>query len=206
MIVDAQKNGRKIDSIVDVDYILRSNKYEMYIHDTFDVIIADNVFEHISNPIKWLQSLSALLRDNGYIFLCIPEYSKIFDRFRTPTTFSHILTDFLRDVPDLDPEHSVEVGIYYDMNFINEKNEIHNKISLDRAKNDYNKPHFGVHCHTFSSKTFVNKIMKPILMLNVVDLKILKCFPSDQASFTVILQKGTEKVNLTFDEFVAGSN
>lgn len=199
--VDAHKNERCADAIVAVDYIIHSNEYEKYIHDRFDVIIADNVFEHISNPIRWLQTLNALLEDNGYVFLRIPEYNVIFDKFRAPTTFAHILTDYIRNVPDLDPEHSVEVGIYYDMNYVREENKLHEKINFKRSLNDYNNPHYGVHCHTFSCRSFVNKIMKPILMLGVVDFKFLECSESGTGEFIIALQKSQEEVNLTFDEF-----
>lgn len=202
LIADAHKNGRCADTIVDVDYVIYSNEYEKYIRDRFDVIIADNVFEHISNPIKWLQTLSALLHDNGYVFLCIPEHGVGFDKYRTPTTFAHILTDYIRNVPDLDPEHSVEVGICYDMNYIREENKICEKINLERSLNDYMNPHYGVHCHTFSCKSFVNKIMKPILMLGIASFKIFECSEAGSGAFIVVLQKDSEEVNLTFDEFV----
>jgi glycosyltransferase involved in cell wall biosynthesis len=204
LLADARKNGRYTEAIVDIDYIIHSNEYEKCIHDKFDVIIADNVFEHISNPIRWLRTLSALLHDNAYAFLCIPEYTAIFDKFRAPTTFAHILTDYIRNVPDLDPEHGIEIGIYYDMGYIREENKIHEKINLERSLNDYKNPHYGMHCHTFSYKTFINKIMKPILMLGVVDFKILECSTNHNGgAFIVALQKGREEVALTFDEFVA---
>lgn len=207
LLTDAEKwtDQRNVKSIVDLDYLIESNDYSKYITDKFDAIIADNVFEHVSNPIKWLESMTALLNDDGYLFLGVPEFNKNFpisDRFRTLTTFSHLLTDYIRNVPDLDPEHSVEAGIYYDMTTISLPNVASEKINLERSLHDYRNPHFGVHCHTFSCDTFVNRIMKPILMLGVVDFKLLKCLPSENKYvFLVALQKGKEEISLTFEEF-----
>lgn len=203
LIADSTKKEKQSNAIVAVDYLVHSNDHEQYIQDKFDVIIADNVFEHVSNPIKWLKTLHDLLNEYGYIFLCIPEHAKCFDKFREHTTFAHIITDYIRDVPDLDPEHSVEVGILYDMNFIKEENLIHEKINFQRSLKDYHNPHYGVHCHVFSQRTFINKIMKPILMLGFFDLKIVDCQSNSKSSFIVILQKAVEKCSLTFDEFVS---
>ena len=152
LLNDAENSPSYSVNIVEPDYIVSSNSYEKDVHDTFDCIIADNVFEHIANPIKWLKTMSLLLEDRGCLFLRIPEYGTCFDRFRSPTNFAHLVSDYIRDVPDKDPVHSVEVGIYYDMNHIGEENNIADKINLERSINDYKNPHFGVHCHTFSGK------------------------------------------------------
>ena len=194
--VDAQSKEEE------VDYIVSSNEYEKYISDVFNAILADNVFEHISNPIPWLQSLTSLLEPNGYIFLRVPEYKKTFDKFRQQTAFAHLLTDYIRNVPDIDREHSVEVGIYYDMNYIKERNITEENINFERSIHDYNNPHYGVHCHTFSSDTFEKKIINPILMLGILDLSFVRIY-CDKGAFTIVLQKGKRDVSLTFEDFVA---
>ena len=101
------------------------------------MILADNVFEHISNPIRWLMSLEKLLNPNGYIFLCIPEYDQIFDRFRNTTDLGHLVADYFEGVPDLDPRHTVELELFYDMNYVNKPNILEDRLSIKRLQEVY---------------------------------------------------------------------
>jgi hypothetical protein len=106
-------------------------------------------------------------------------------------------SDYIRDIPDRNPEHSVEIGIYYGMNYIGEENNLRSKINLERSINDYDNPHFGVHCHTFSGKTFLNKVMKPILLLD-----IFIEFIQGKNCFIIVFRNTPSHANLSFEEFV----
>lgn len=202
LAADAEKSpSYKKEDIVPVDYIIKSNEYERYINDTFDMILADNVFEHISNPIRWLMSLEKLLNPNGYIFLCIPEYDQIFDRFRNTTDLGHLIADYFEGVPDLDPRHTVELELFYDMNYVNKPNILEDRLSIKRLLEVYKKPHFGMHCHAFSSRTFEYQIIKPILKLGLMELSFVGLHPI-YMSFVAVLQKHHAEIKLEYNQIL----
>ena len=45
----------------------------------FDIIWLNHVFEHLSNPIKFLQKLNSYLNDSGFIFIEVPSVEKVND-------------------------------------------------------------------------------------------------------------------------------
>lgn len=82
-------HGVKTDSIVEVDYIIKSDEIHEHIpadqHGTFDFIIASHVIEHIYNPIHFLNCCSKLLKKGGVLSLALPDKRYCFDFFRAPT-------------------------------------------------------------------------------------------------------------------------
>lgn len=204
LIYDAIYNKQNINKIVDCDFIVPSNRYEKYINEQFDVIIADNVFEHVSNPIQWLITCEHLLKGKGsLLFIRLPEFRVIFDKFRSPTTFSHIVHDYLCNVPDLDPKHSVETEIYYSYGNPEDR-YIEDRINIEKLLWAYNNPHFGIHCHCYEYKTFISKIIKPILFTGLVQFNILDHIQDTPYSFITILRKEISAcpVNLSLKEFL----
>lgn len=50
-----------------------------------DYIVSSHNFEHLPNPIGFLQGCSAALRVGGVLTMAIPDYRACFDHFRAPT-------------------------------------------------------------------------------------------------------------------------
>lgn len=51
----------------------------------FDYIISSHNFEHLANPVKFLQGAAHALREGGTLSMAIPDYRCCFDQFRIPT-------------------------------------------------------------------------------------------------------------------------
>ena len=60
-------------------------------HEPFYYAVASHVFEHVPNPLGWLQEILDVLQPDGVIALVIPDHRRTFDYFRTPTTFSQVI-------------------------------------------------------------------------------------------------------------------
>jgi predicted SAM-dependent methyltransferase len=73
---------RRLDHIVDVDYVVKSHHFAPAIEERFDLIAGSHVIEHIADVISWLNQLESLLADGGKIFLAIPDRRFTFDYFR----------------------------------------------------------------------------------------------------------------------------
>ena len=55
-------------------------------HGTFDYIISSHNFEHLPNPIKFLQACQTMLKTGGIISMAVPDGRACFDYFRPHTT------------------------------------------------------------------------------------------------------------------------
>ena len=65
--------------------------------NSFDVVIASHVLEHIPNPVRFLRTLQRLLKPGGYVTLALPDKRYCFDYFRPLTTTGAWLEAYDRD-------------------------------------------------------------------------------------------------------------
>jgi len=86
--------------IVDVDVVLGRQPLEQTLESLtpFDYVIASHVFEHVANPVRWLQSLSAVLQPGGLVSLAIPDKRYTFDFLRDLTRISEILANYYENI------------------------------------------------------------------------------------------------------------
>jgi SAM-dependent methyltransferase len=88
----AKYTGYGVDTtnIEDVDFIWKSGDLLSSVpeehHESFDIIYASNVIEHIPDPILFLKSLERLIRSDGVITLVVPDKRLCFDFYRPVTT------------------------------------------------------------------------------------------------------------------------
>ena len=52
---------------------------ENYLNEKFDLIIADNVWEHLKYPYKGSKNIQKMLKDNGYFLVIVPFLVRIHD-------------------------------------------------------------------------------------------------------------------------------
>ena len=60
----------------------------------FGYVISSHNFEHLADPIKFLQGVGVALETGGILSMAIPDYRCCFDRFRVPTRLSDWLTAY----------------------------------------------------------------------------------------------------------------
>ena len=63
----------------------------------FGYVVSSHNFEHLANPIKFLQGVSAALETGGVLSMAIPDYRLCFDRLRMPTRLSDWLVAYHLD-------------------------------------------------------------------------------------------------------------
>lgn len=64
---------------------------------TFDYIVSSHNFEHLPNPIRFLQGCAKVLKPGGMISMAIPDRRACFDYFRPVTTLSSWIGAFIED-------------------------------------------------------------------------------------------------------------
>lgn len=91
--VDLVGSSTHIDEIV-------AKKYEL---GTFDYVLSSHNFEHLANPIRFLQGCARVLKTGGMVSMAIPDHRACFDFFRPVTMLSDWLAAYVeqREQPSL---------------------------------------------------------------------------------------------------------
>lgn len=82
---------------------------------SYDFILASHVLEHTANPLKAITEWLRVLRKGGVLLIIVPDPAMTFDHKRSPTTFSHLLEDFQKNVGEDDITHLEEILTYHDL-------------------------------------------------------------------------------------------
>ena len=189
----ARTNGGDLTPVVSVDYVCRTDNYNEVVSETFDVLIANHVLEHIDHTIRWLQMVRSLIRDDGFLFVVLPDKKKSFDRFRPDTSFSHLLFEHLVPEQDASSIHNLETALYYDQSYIGENNDPATRLDLENLSKAITSSHPGIHRHVFQYETFAEKILNPLLYIGLIDFRLLEIVNCPQfGEFAIILKAGKE--------------
>jgi SAM-dependent methyltransferase len=97
-------NGRMGNQIID-----EASTCEKIQSEQFDFLLSSHVLEHTANPIKAMLAWKRIVKSGGYILLILPNKSRTFDRYRSYTEFSHLLSDFINGVEENDMTHLSEI-------------------------------------------------------------------------------------------------
>jgi SAM-dependent methyltransferase len=191
LLEQAKRMGVNPERVLPVDYVCRNDDYLAVVPGRFDLIIANHVFEHVDNPVAWLQMVRRLSRDNALLLLVIPDKKYSFDKFRPDTALSHILYDYFVPDRNLKEVHLLETALYYDLTYIGQKNELSYKLDPARLRHSLGESHPGIHTHVFQAETFESRIMKPLLFIGLIDMRLLEVEMCRQfGEFAVVLAAG----------------
>jgi len=92
-------NGNKI--VADHRYEIEDLRFP---NNSFDYVCMGDVLEHIPNPILGLKECQRVLKDNGTLFVLVPNNRNELDATRRITTLQHCIDDYKTDA-DYDTTH-----------------------------------------------------------------------------------------------------
>src|SRR5262245_29420991 len=94
-----RKKYPTVQGIVEVDRpMVNGSLKETLISDApLDYLVASQVFEHVPNPIRWLQEVAAVLRTGGLLAMSLPDRRMSFDFLREETQAADIVAAYLED-------------------------------------------------------------------------------------------------------------
>jgi len=137
----------------------------------FDFIIANHFIEHLVNPIQFLEGCSTILKEDGKLFLTVPDRDHTFDCHRKLTTQKHLwrdyqkgestisnahMRDFLRNKQIVDTPHP-EVARYFLENGLPLDYYNGNKLPLNPFKRerlyDFHRER-SIHVHVWNRASF----------------------------------------------------
>ena len=187
-LVRAHKTNprRRLDRIVEVNYVVADLHISRHIHEKFDLIIANHVIEHIPDPIKWLDELGRIAAPQATLFLTIPDMRYCFDCLKQPSD----LVDLYRahtmgkTRPD---QFDIARSIYYHAKVAPADFWKNTPIQITRARTDRFREAIelaaqkalkrqDVHCFQFTTETF-REIMTELYLSKFSPWKLIEVSP-----------------------------
>ncbi len=135
---------------------------------TYEFLLASHVLEHMANPLKALQAWGRVLKPSGTIVLVVPHRDGTFDHRRPVTSMDHIVSDFVRDVPETDNTHVQEILELHDLS--RDPGAGSREAFVARARN--NIQYRSLHHHVFDTELLLRLIDKAGLRIMYLDLEL----------------------------------
>lgn len=143
-----EKGRLYVRDLVDLDGI---------VSDRYDFVCAEEVLEHIANPLKALLEWLRILRRGGLIMIIVPSKNSTFDRRRDSIGLDHLIDDFRRKISESDLTHLPEI-----LNQFDQKENLSNFQVLSKQ----NGKHRIIHHHVYHQELLYE-------MFRCLDLEIL---------------------------------
>ncbi|MEM6577250.1 MAG: methyltransferase domain-containing protein [Pseudomonadota bacterium] len=100
--VDPNIPNERVNEIEPVDFVGDASHLDVLLKDSpefgnCEYIVSSHNFEHLPNPIRFLQGCEKVLRPGGTLSMAIPDYRACFDHFRFPTRLADWLEAYRED-------------------------------------------------------------------------------------------------------------
>lgn len=189
-------NTEQIDALcpegIHPDMISDSESFPSVNDNSFDFIIANHVLEHLTNPIRALIEWFRILKDEGYLFITIPDKRFTFDRYRQRTKLSHLIDDYksTQNRSDLNFPHLKEWAIHVEKKKVGSE-EYLAWISKQKYKG------YSVHNHVWVIADIIS-LMIHLWRKENIKFSLIKCKDTITHSneFTLILKTQKRQLSL----------
>lgn len=196
--------GPKAQPIVEVDLVLEHQSLAQALGDRapVDYIVASHVIEHIPDPIGWLTELAGVLREDGVIFLVVPDKRFTFDFRRAPSTTGDLVAhhiaaaklaspaqifEYVARVTEVDPA-AVWAGRERDPRPIFDGQLVQ---ALGDARHvAQHGTYYDAHCTAYTPVSFL-RVFREVIELDLIPFEIARIDPTERNTieFYVTLRK-----------------
>ncbi|OEU67827.1 MAG: hypothetical protein BA863_01835 [Desulfovibrio sp. S3730MH75] len=146
-LIETYKNDPRQREIKDVHLISKSDYYAFIDDNAFDFVVSSHVLEHTCNPGRVIEEWIRIVKQNGIVYMVVPDKNFCFDRKRHLTTIEHLMKDFHDKTGIVAFEH-------YDDFFTNTQHEegIRRNQSKELTSRAFKKQD-SIHVHTFTHRS-----------------------------------------------------
>lgn len=192
------------DPIVDVDLVLEHQSLveALGARGPVDYVVASHVMEHLPDPIGWLRDLGAALKDEGVVFLAMPDMRFTFDHRRTPSTTGDLIAHHVAGARVASPaqvfEHvartvTTDLAALWAGAGREPPDMFQNQLSMALAQADdvaRNGTYVDVHCTAYTPYSFAD-VFREIVALDLIPFEIAAITPTalNTHEFFVTLRK-----------------
>lgn len=147
-------------------------------------VIANHVIEHFENPILFFKNAYRVLKDQGILFLAIPDKEKTFDYRRPVTSFEHISHDFIHGPAGSRQAHFLEY-----VTLTSEDDGEKESRHYDMAAEKLMQEDYSIHFHVWDIEGMLDMISR---IKSDFEIKFrIKCLLSSGDECIFILEKQT---------------
>jgi len=138
-----------INTLVDVNYICDLDKQGLSLFENarFNFVILNHVIEHVANPIKVVEELFRVTKQDGYVVLSAPDKQFTFDRNRALTSFKHLKHEYENQLTVVTDEHYIDFlrGVHPEV-FDLSAEQVQERVNNVRNRRE--------HAHVWDSESF----------------------------------------------------
>lgn len=184
-------------------------------HGTFDYIISSHNFEHLPNPVKFLQGCEKILKPRGRLIMALPDQRACFDYFRPHTTTAEWIEAYLGEQKKPNKRQLFEFRSYFSEYL--SKTERISAFSLNHPREkiactgdiikEFKKwvevsdvdQYTDAHCSVMTPSSFKLMIIECNL-LNLTKLRIKEISETYDCEFVVVMENSETQVDMSLQE------
>lgn len=172
-------------------------------------IVSSHNFEHIPNPIKFLQGCAAVLAPGGVLGMAVPDYRACFDHYRFPTRLAEWLEAWFEDRQAPTPAQVFDGAINRADYFRFGRGSAQTGVDMKRehwrhfeparctraaleawraADAEPNRPYEDAHCSVFFDKT-LELMVRDLIHMGLLDLELVEMIGTHDTEFYIHLRK-----------------
>ena len=172
---------------------------------SFDFVVSSHNFEHLPDPVRFLQAAEAVLRPGGVLAMAVPDKRFCFDMLRPRTTLGAVLEAYLEKREQPTRRQVFELGTEFTflppasrlprfgagdplrgvtMSETLEQHFAEWRASMDAAE----VPYTDTHCWTFTPSSAA-LLLSDLRFLGLIGLEVLSCGPTFGIEFFVHLRR-----------------
>jgi predicted SAM-dependent methyltransferase len=138
--------------IVNVDIITDGETLEAISDDSQDFVIANHFLEHCQNPLFAIENMFRVLKQNGVLFIAIPDKQYTFDIARTVTSYQHLENDYADGGENSRKQHFEE--------WVKLVNHINDEPEAIRQVNTLMSINYSIHFHVWTQVEMIEMFLK----------------------------------------------
>lgn len=158
-----------IEYIIKPDFISEADSLDIFPDNNFDFVVANHILEHMVNPIGAIREWLRILKDDGILFLSVPNFrGNEYDFCRKPVDVNHLIQDHYNHDHDLKSDHWKEF-----IEHVEGINPRENIIAFNERFELFREIDFRIHMHVFNKKLcfdILNFLINNKEKLSLVDI------------------------------------
>jgi predicted SAM-dependent methyltransferase len=164
--------------LVDVDILADGETLESINDFSQDFVIANHFLEHCQNPLLAIENMLRVLKQNGVLFMAIPDKRYTFDIARPVTTYQHLENDYINGGEFSKKQHFEE--------WVKLVNKVTDESEATKQVNTLISMDYSIHFHVWTQIEMVEIILN---LKHKVDFEVeLICRNGNEVIF--VLRKG----------------
>ncbi len=172
--------------LVEVDIIGDGEELVSVADSSLDFVITNHFFEHCQNPLLTLRTFFRVLKNEGILYLCIPDKEKTFDYKRKVTPIAHIVKDF-----EIGPEQSKK-GHF--MDWAENVTNLNSESEIIKRVNELMEKDYSIHFHVWDEFAIIEFFIKAKAYLEIN--YSIGLFTKNNEEFILIIKKGINPTSI----------